>query len=162
MADEKQMMDAPPQNLGVERDLNRNTSETSEDRDREQAIKPYAHLLESHLTREALPAIAAQRGECPGGSRVDREIKDYEVEAVMQRIAVNGFPDAIAIDRIALLNHHEINIASSETAPAPEAIIGALGDSFVCASTWIMGIVRLSTFLQEHEFHAAGKISGAH
>lgn len=46
--------DISPQNLGVERDINRNTSETAEDRDRQQTIKPYAHLLESHLTREAI------------------------------------------------------------------------------------------------------------
>jgi hypothetical protein len=46
--------DISPQNLGVEHDVNRNTSETAEDRDRTQAIKPYAHLLESHITRDAI------------------------------------------------------------------------------------------------------------
>ena len=46
--------DLSPQNLGVERDVNRNTAEVAEDRDRQQAIKPMAHLLESHLTREAI------------------------------------------------------------------------------------------------------------
>lgn len=46
--------DLSPQNLGIERDVNRNTSETAEDRDRRQAIKPVAHLLASHLTREAI------------------------------------------------------------------------------------------------------------
>lgn len=46
--------DLSPQNLGVERDVNRNTAEVSEDRDRVQAIKPMAHLLESHFTREVL------------------------------------------------------------------------------------------------------------
>ena len=48
--------DISPQNLGLERDVNRNTSETSEDRDRRQAIKPVAHLMASHITREALHA----------------------------------------------------------------------------------------------------------
>lgn len=48
--------DVSPQNLGLERDVNRNTSETSEDRDRRQAVKPVAHLIASHLTREALHA----------------------------------------------------------------------------------------------------------
>lgn len=46
--------DLSPQNLGVERDVNRNTSETAEDRDWDQAIKPYADLLASHFTREAI------------------------------------------------------------------------------------------------------------
>jgi Phage portal protein len=46
--------DLSPQNLGIERDVNRNTSETAEDRDRRQAIKPVAHLISSHLTREAI------------------------------------------------------------------------------------------------------------
>jgi Phage portal protein len=48
--------DLSPQNLGLERDVNRNTSETSEDRDLRQAVKPIAHLMASHLTREALHA----------------------------------------------------------------------------------------------------------
>ena len=48
--------DLSPQNLGLERDVNRNTSETSEDRDLKQAVKPYAHLLASHITREMLHA----------------------------------------------------------------------------------------------------------
>ncbi len=46
--------DLSPQNLGVERDINRNTSETAEDRDWDQAIKPLANLIAEHLTREAL------------------------------------------------------------------------------------------------------------
>lgn len=43
-----------PQNLGVERDVNRNTAEVAEDRDWNGAIKPMAHLIASHLTREAI------------------------------------------------------------------------------------------------------------
>jgi hypothetical protein len=46
--------DLSPQNLGVERDINRSTGEVAEDRDRNHAIKPMAHLLESHLTRHVL------------------------------------------------------------------------------------------------------------
>lgn len=48
--------DLSPQNLGLERDVNRNTSETSEDRDLRQAVKPFAHLIASHMTREVLHA----------------------------------------------------------------------------------------------------------
>lgn len=46
--------DLSPQNLGIERDVNRNTSEVAEDRDRKQAIKPHAHAISQHLTREAI------------------------------------------------------------------------------------------------------------
>jgi hypothetical protein len=46
--------DLSPQNLGIERDVNRSTSEVAEDRDWDQAIKPCASLLGSHLTRDAI------------------------------------------------------------------------------------------------------------
>jgi phage portal protein BeeE len=48
--------DLSPQNLGIEADVNRNTSEVAEDRDWDAAIKPMAHLVQSHLTREAIHA----------------------------------------------------------------------------------------------------------
>lgn len=43
-----------PQGLGVERDVNRNTSEVAEDRDWDSAIKPLAQLIESHINRDIL------------------------------------------------------------------------------------------------------------
>jgi len=43
-----------PQNLGVEADVNRNTSEVSEDRDWDAAIIPCATNFSSYLTREAI------------------------------------------------------------------------------------------------------------
>jgi HK97 family phage portal protein len=46
--------DISPQNLGVERDINRSTGEVAEDRDWDHAIKPYAGLLESHINRDAI------------------------------------------------------------------------------------------------------------
>jgi Phage portal protein len=46
--------DLSPQNFGIERDVNRNTSEVAEDRDWDQAIKPCASKIASHLTREAI------------------------------------------------------------------------------------------------------------
>ncbi len=46
--------DLSPMNLGVERDVNRNTAEVGSDRDWDSAIKPRAKDLESHFTREAL------------------------------------------------------------------------------------------------------------
>lgn len=46
--------DLSPQNMGLEADVNRNTSEVAEDRDWDQAIKPTAHALQEHLTRHAI------------------------------------------------------------------------------------------------------------
>lgn len=46
--------DLSPQNLGVERDVNRSTGEVSAERDWDQAIKPRAKEYASYLTRHAL------------------------------------------------------------------------------------------------------------
>jgi HK97 family phage portal protein len=46
--------DISPQNLGVERDVNRNTAEVAESRDWDHAIKPWAGLLASHINRDAI------------------------------------------------------------------------------------------------------------
>jgi hypothetical protein len=46
--------DISPQNLGIERDVNRNTSEVAEDRDWTAAVRPYAGLLASHINRDAI------------------------------------------------------------------------------------------------------------
>jgi hypothetical protein len=46
--------DLSPQNLGVERDVNRNTSEVAEDRDWEQAIKPNARMFQRKLNSDAI------------------------------------------------------------------------------------------------------------
>ncbi len=43
-----------PQNLGIEADVNRNTSEVADDRDWESAIIPAARNIESYLNREAI------------------------------------------------------------------------------------------------------------
>ena len=43
-----------PQNLGLESDVNRNTSETSEDRDWDGVIRPTAMLIASHITRDVI------------------------------------------------------------------------------------------------------------
>lgn len=46
--------DLSPQNLGAERDVNRSTGEVSQERDWDQAIKPWAKMLASYLTRHAI------------------------------------------------------------------------------------------------------------
>ena len=43
-----------PQNLGLESDVNRNTSEVSEDRDWDQAIKPMASLVAAHINADVV------------------------------------------------------------------------------------------------------------
>lgn len=45
-----------PQSLGIERDVNRNTAETAEDRDWESAVKPMALRVQAHINREVLRA----------------------------------------------------------------------------------------------------------
>jgi HK97 family phage portal protein len=49
--------DLSPQNLGIEHDVNRNTSEAGKDRDWDQAIKPWADMIASHLTRECINGL---------------------------------------------------------------------------------------------------------
>ncbi len=49
--------DLSPQNLGLEADVNRNTSETAEDRDWDQAIKPMADLLAAHFNRDCIAGL---------------------------------------------------------------------------------------------------------
>lgn len=44
--------DLSPQNLGVEADVNRNTSEVAEDRDWDMAIKPMAMMVQEHINRD--------------------------------------------------------------------------------------------------------------
>jgi hypothetical protein len=48
--------DLSPQNFGVERDVNRDTAEASIDRDWDHAIRPYADLFASYITRETIQA----------------------------------------------------------------------------------------------------------
>jgi hypothetical protein len=46
--------DLSPQNLGVEKDVNRATAEVAEDRDWDAAIKPMASLVAGHVSRETI------------------------------------------------------------------------------------------------------------
>ena len=46
--------DISPQNLGLERDINRNTAEVAEDRDIAQAIGPWGRKVASQMTRESI------------------------------------------------------------------------------------------------------------
>lgn len=49
--------DISPQNLGLERDINRNTAEVAEDRDVAQAIGPWGRKYAGQLTRESIQGL---------------------------------------------------------------------------------------------------------
>lgn len=96
--------DLSPQNLGVERDVNRNTAEVAEDRDRQQAIKPMAHLLESHLTREAIHGslgFSNLRFQFKGIEQEDEEslAKVYETEWKSNAITANEYRERRGMPR---------------------------------------------------------------
>ena len=77
--------DLSPQNLGVERDVNRNTSEVAQERDRDQAIKPWAQRIAKAITRGAIHrglGFYQLRLNFPGLDPTDEagESKVYETE----------------------------------------------------------------------------------
>lgn len=65
--------DISPQNLGLERDVNRSTGEVSSERDTRQAIKPHAHAVQEHISREAV------KGKF-GFSQLEFKFKGIEAE----------------------------------------------------------------------------------
>lgn len=82
--------DLSPMNLGVERDVNRNTAEVMASRDMEHAIKPMADLVAAAITREAIqgrlgysqlqlrfPALQAE----DEGALAETYTKDYGANA---------------------------------------------------------------------------------
>lgn len=77
-----------PQNLGVEADVNRNTSEVAEDRDWDLGIKPMARMIARHINREAIWGRLgfSQIELTPGG--LDRE--DEKATADIYRIEYEG------------------------------------------------------------------------
>jgi len=112
--------DISPQNLGVERDLNRNTSEVAEDRDREQAVKPYAHLLESHITREAIHAklgFSQLQFQFRGIEREDEHenAEVYKLEYESNAVTPNEYRERRGMERssndFADLNFADVQIA---------------------------------------------------
>lgn len=83
-----------PQNLGVEADVNRNTSEVADDRDWDLGITPMARMIASHLNREVIwGTLGFSQIELePGGlERVDEEAtaKIYAIEYAGNSITPN-------------------------------------------------------------------------
>lgn len=77
-----------PQNLSIEADVNRNTSEVAEDRDWDIAIKPRARMIAAYLNREVIQGKLGyyQIELTPGG--LDRE--DEKAGADIYRIEYEG------------------------------------------------------------------------
>lgn len=77
-----------PQNLGVEADVNRNTSEVAEDRDWDLGIKPMAKMIARYINREAIWGLLgfSQIELTPGG--LDRE--DEEATSRIYKIEYEG------------------------------------------------------------------------
>jgi hypothetical protein len=77
-----------PQNLGVEQDVNRNVSETAEDRDWDLGIKPMARMIARYINREAIWGQLgySQIELSPGG--LDRE--DEKATADIYKIEYEG------------------------------------------------------------------------
>jgi HK97 family phage portal protein len=77
-----------PQNLGIEADVNRNTSEVAEDRDWDLGIKPMAKMIARYINREAIWGSLgfSQIELTPGG--LDRE--DEKASADIFKIEYEG------------------------------------------------------------------------
>jgi HK97 family phage portal protein len=52
--------DLSPQNMGLERDVGRHTAEVAEDRDWDQAIRPFAGLIAAHLNRDLVHGLLGE------------------------------------------------------------------------------------------------------
>jgi hypothetical protein len=86
--------DLSPQNFGIERDVNRNTSEVAEDRDWDMAIRPCGSLVASHLTRDAIQGRLGFSQLCFQFIGLDREdelsnAEIYEIEYQNNAITPN-------------------------------------------------------------------------
>lgn len=83
--------DLSPQNFGIERDVNRNTSEVADARDWNMAIRPCASLIASHLTREAVHdslGFSQLMFHFPGLDREDEQAAADIFETLYQNNAI--------------------------------------------------------------------------
>ncbi len=83
--------DLSPQNLGVERDVNRSTGQVSQERDWDQAIKPRAVELAFYLTRQAIHrrlGFHQLRFRFIGLDRVDEDLQSKTYETRYKNNAV--------------------------------------------------------------------------
>jgi hypothetical protein len=123
--------DLSPQNLGVERDVNRNTAEVAEDRDFEQAIRPRAIEYAAYLTRHALHkrlGFWQLRLRFPGLDREDEAaIADiFETEYQSNAITPNEYREArgrpASTHWAADLTYADVQIATAAAAGVKQLI----------------------------------------
>lgn len=94
--------DLSPQNLGVERDVNRSTGEVSQERDWDQAIKPRALELAYYLTRQAIQrrlGFYQLRFRFIGLDRVDEDLqsKTYETRYKNNAVVPDEYRELIGL-----------------------------------------------------------------
>lgn len=85
-----------PQNLAIERDVNRDTAEVAEDRDYRQTIMPIANLLTSYLNREVIEGKL-------GFSQVELRITGLDREDELDAVKITDYlwkQNAITPDEI--------------------------------------------------------------
>jgi len=132
--------DLSPQNLGIERDVNRDTSEVAEDRDWDVAIKPWAHDISRALTRHCIQRklgfsqlqfrfVGFDREDEMATSRIfdlrykqnsltPNEIRDRFGEAPLD----NEFADKLFIDtQVALFAARNMGQDLDQDVPAPKS-----------------------------------------
>ena len=106
--------DLSPQNLGVERDVNRNTAEVGEDRDWVSAIKPMAHMIAAYLTRETVQGLM-------GFSQLEFAWLGLDREDEMQ--AANVYATLYASNAITPNEHRALNGMAPSLSPFADMLL---------------------------------------
>jgi hypothetical protein len=83
--------DISPQNLSIESDVNRNTSEVSEDRDWQHAIRPMAALLAAHFNRDAIEGLLGFSQVMFRFKGIDREDEEATSRIMKTYYEINAF-----------------------------------------------------------------------
>lgn len=118
-----------PQGMGIERDVNRNTAETAEDRDWDSAIKPMALRVQSHINRDVLWArhgLINLRFEFDGLDREDEKaIADiFKIEYENNSTTPNEYRESKGLEplssRWANLTYADMQIAVKAAQGAKE------------------------------------------
>lgn len=91
-----------PQNVGIEADVNRNTSETAEDRDWRMTIIPTARRIAAHLNREVIDAKLGYSQIEFRWRGLDREDEAATADILTKRYQMNSITANEARDRFGL------------------------------------------------------------
>ncbi len=94
--------DLSPQNLGIEADVNRNTSEVAEDRDWDMAIKPMAHLVQSHINRDIIQGRLGLTNIRFKFEGLDREDEAATADILGKYYQMNALTPTMICDRLGI------------------------------------------------------------